>query len=456
VGSFIAFFLAAIPTLIHGATSAMDDSLARQAGEALEKATRYFVSRVAARGGYLWTYSEDLKERAGEGRATESQIWVQPPGTPSVGLAFLRAYSVTRHQFYLDAAKGAAEALVWGQLASGGWDYRIDFDPALSKRWYFRRDKEKGEPEKARRNYSVFDDNTTQSALRFLMEIDTVTKKQAPFHDAVRYGLDLMLKSQFPNGAWPQVYPLAPRGYSRYYTFNDGAINDCIAVMLEAYRIYKDGSYLKSAKRGGDFIIASQLPQPQSGWAQQYDHDVKPAPARWFEPAACCSAVTIRNIRTLIGLFLETSEEKYLKPIPAALEWLERSKLRERVWARFYELETNRPIYVTADQRTVYEQINLRPHYSWFGDYGEKEVMELYEKVSALGRAKYLAEKSRPPSSEERQERLTELQRRVRHVIAAQDREGRWVESGQIETSTFIRNAGVLCDYLEMVAGEGL
>ena len=429
-----------------------DDSLARRASEAMEKATRFFVTKVATHGGYLWWYSEDLKERAGEGKATETQIWVQPPGTPSVGFAFLRAYRVTGSEIYLDAAKRAADALVWGQLACGGWDYKIDFDPEGSKRWHYRRDNGKHKPGRGARYFAVFDDNTTQSALRFLMAVDGATNRQPEYHEAVKYGLEFMLSSQFPNGAWSQAYPPPhSRGYWDYYTFNDNAINDCISVMLDAYKGYGDRRYLESAKKGGDFIIASQLPAPQAGWAQQYDHDMKPAAARWFEPAACCSAVTCRNIRTLIGLYLETGEEKYLKPIPASLEWLERSKLRDNVWARFYELRTNRPIYVTAEREIVYEPVNLRQGYGWSGDYGGDEVARLYKSVIALGRERYLAEKERAPSPGEAERRLRSLEARVKKIIAAQDGEGRWVESGRIETSTFIRNMGTLCDYLETV-----
>jgi len=430
-------------------------SLRTHASEAMEKAARYFVSRVAAHGGYLWTYSEDLKQRWGEGRASESQIWVQPPGTPSVGFAFLRAYRATGEEMYLDAAKGAADALVWGQLSSGGWDYKIDFDPEGSKRWHYRRENAKPKPGRGARYWSVFDDNTTQSALRFLMAMDDATNRRLEYHDAVKYGLEFMLKSQFPNGAWSQAYPPPPsRGYWDYYTFNDNAINDCIKVMLDACRIYGEAQYLESAKRGGDFIIASQLPAPQSGWAQQYDHDMKPAAARWFEPAACCSAVTCRNIRTLVELFLETGEEKFLKPVAAALDWLGRPRLQDNVWARFYELETNRPIYVTADRRIVYEPVGLQRGYSWFGDYGGDEVSRMYKRIIALGREKYLAERARPPSPEERKARLKSTESRVRKIIAAQDAEGRWVENGKIETRTFIANMGALCDYLEMMESE--
>ncbi|GAG32050.1 unnamed protein product, partial [marine sediment metagenome] len=252
-----------------------------------------FHGTVSTNGGYLWVYSEDLKERAGEGKATVTQIWVQPPGTPSVGFAYLRAYEATGDAFYLGAAKAVADALVWGQLESGGWDYKIDFDPKHSQRWYYRHDKGKVDP-KGRRNTSTFDDNNSQSTLRFIMAVHKTTQEEK-YLSAVEYGLAFMLRSQFENGAWPQRYPLASKGYSQWYTFNDNAINDCIAVMLDAYDIYGNEKYLDSAKRGGDFIIASQLPEPQAGWAQQYDHDMNPASARWFEPAAVNGAVTPRN-----------------------------------------------------------------------------------------------------------------------------------------------------------------
>ena len=59
--------------------------------EAMERATRFFRTEIATEGGYLWRYKEDLSMRQGEGRATETQIWIQPPGTPSVGMTLLNA-----------------------------------------------------------------------------------------------------------------------------------------------------------------------------------------------------------------------------------------------------------------------------------------------------------------------------------------------------------------------------
>jgi len=436
-------------------TSVGASDLAEEAESALKKAGEYFRKMVSTNGGYLWVYSEDLKERAGEGKATETQIWVQPPGTPSVGFAYLRAYEATGDPFYLEAAKAAADALVWGQLESGGWDYRIDFDPERSRRWYYRHDKGKVDP-KGRRNTSTFDDNNSQSALRFVMAVHKTTQEQKHL-SAVKYGLAFMLRSQFENGAWPQRYPLASVGYSRWYTFNDNAINDCISVMLDAYDIYGNEKYLDSARRGGDFIITSQLPEPQAGWAQQYDHDMNPAPARWFEPAGVNGAVTARNIGTLIDLYLKTGEQKYFKSIPAAIDWLERSRMENGKWARFYELGSNRPIYVNMDKKVVYEFVNIRPGYSWMGDYASSAI-KLYEEVKNARRKKYLARRDALPTRDSQLSRMAKLGSRVRNVIEQQDERGRWVDKGQIRCSTFIRNTRLLSDYIALsheVAHDG-
>ena len=435
-----------IGTIVEGS------EIKEEAEATLKKAANYFYGTVATNGGYLWKYSKDLKKREGEGKATNTQIWVQPPGTPAVGFAYLKAYEATGDNFYLEAATSAADALIWGQLESGGWDYKIDFDPDESKKWYYRHDKGKVDP-KNRRNYSVFDDNNTQSALRFLMAVHKITGDEK-YWSAIEYGLSLMQKSQFDNGAWPQVYPLPPKGYSGFYTFNDGVINDCVAVMLDAYHLYNDERYLNSAKLAGDFIIASQLPEPQAGWAQQYSYDMKPAPARWFEPASVCSSVTSRNIKTLVELYLETGYEKYLKPIPSAIKWLKNSMLKDGNWARFYEIGTNKPIYVNMNREIVYEFINIRPGYSWVGEYGVEKNIELYEKVIKFGREKYLSEINMTPKVESSHKKLKDLESKVIDIINSIDDQGRWIDNGYILCSTFIKNVQLLSDYISLANKE--
>jgi len=102
-------------------------ALRDEALRALKAAASFYRAKVASHGGYVYYYSLDLKERWGEGKASADTIFVEPPGTPTVGMAYLKARAATGDGFYLDAARETAEALVYGQLQSGGWTQVIHF-----------------------------------------------------------------------------------------------------------------------------------------------------------------------------------------------------------------------------------------------------------------------------------------------------------------------------------------
>jgi PelA/Pel-15E family pectate lyase len=437
-------------TLIFNVTAAPEGELTENARAALHRAAVYLTS-IATRGGYVWEYTLDLKRRWGEGEATESQIWVQPPGTPSVGMALLRAWQATGDPLLRQAAEAAGDALIWGQLECGGWAYSIDFSPEGEKRWYYRHLKGTQGLDTAKlRNYGTFDDDTSQSATSLLIALSSSTKEYR-FREASEYALEFMLRAQYPNGGWPQVFP--PKGledgYWNYYTFNDGAINDVIRVMLEAWRAYGERKYLEAAKRGGDFIILSQGKPPQAGWAQQYNMALEPAWARKFEPPSWCSAVAARNIRTLVALYLETGDERYLRPIPAAIEWLNASAIGDGKWARFYEIGTNRPLYFTRDYKLTYSDADCPTHYSFQGSYGIPEAIAYYERVREMGRDRYLEETERKGSQAERLRRARQLEERVVKALAWQDPQGRWATEDRVRMRDFVQNIELLASYLE-------
>ena len=97
--------------------------LREDAKKTLKAAASYYREKVASHGGYVYYYSLDLKESWGEGKAGPDILFVQPPGTPTVGMAYLKAFEATGERFYLDAARETAEALVYGQLETGGWTW---------------------------------------------------------------------------------------------------------------------------------------------------------------------------------------------------------------------------------------------------------------------------------------------------------------------------------------------
>jgi hypothetical protein len=440
---------------------------------ALRKATDYLVS-ISAEGGYLWWYSTDLKQRRGENLATETQVWVQAPGTPSVGMAFLRAYEATRDDAHLRAALGAANALARGQLESGGWAYVIEFDPKLRRQWAYHTDSAATQPDfKSRKNITTFDDDNTQGALMFLMSFLSVATNLPPdawqpIRTALDFGLNRMLDAQYPVGAWPQRFngqphdparhPIRPASiatnwprqwphgdYGGFYTLNDNTQSDCIRTMLAAYRHTGDQRFLEAAKRGGEFLILAQLPEPQPAWAQQYNYDMQPAWARAFEPPAVCAAESGGAAQTLLDLHLETGAGKFLEPLPAFVAWVHRVQLRPNRWARLYELNSNQPLYGDRDGEIHYTLAEISAErqkgYAWEGDFDLPGLLKRYEKFQRDGREKSLVQmKARRLSAPGADA--------VAAILASQDAEGRWVSRDGLSMQTFVRNMEQLSAYL--------
>jgi PelA/Pel-15E family pectate lyase len=483
-----------LAVLASASPAAETNSLPQQARDALARATR-FMRSISAEGGYLWRYSLDLKERAGETKATATQVWIQPPGTPSMGEVFLRAHAATKDTLFLDAARDVGDALATGQLESGGWDYLIEFDPVKRTAWYRRADIGSCSAAEAakRKNISTFDDNNSQSAIRFLLALADVTKGSTDPRDgrariALDYALKKMLAAQYPNGAWPQRYDGQPRdaadypvlkasipatyprqygkeNYFRHYTLNDHTQRDCILTLLDAWRRTGRREFLDAVKRGADFLLLAQLPEPQPTWAQQYNARMEPAWARAFEPPAACTSESVGVLRLLTDLYVELGDERYLEPHARAFAWFKRSEMSPGVWARYYELHTNKPIFGDRDGKIYYrlEDISAERQkgYGWRGDFGVPGAIARYEEVKQRGRDAMLARsKPKPPTAEQKASRARSLEAGARAAIAALDVQGRWVTKGdlkrrdfdfgdRIETGTFIRNVELLSDYLE-------
>lgn len=458
------------------AARAEQTELRDQAAEALRRAVDFFRTQVATEGGYLWQYSEDLSRREGEGKASETTVWVQPPGTPAVGMAYLAAYEATEDPYYLDAARDAAGALVRGQLRSGGWDYRVEFDPRDRRRYAYRVDSGK---DGGGRNVTTLDDNTTQSALQLLMRVDRELEfQQATIHEAAEFALASLLEAQYPNGAWPQRYDHFPdpeefpvkrasypaswsrtypgRDYRAHYTFNDNTISDTIKTMLEASRIYERSEYRAAAEKAGAFILLAQMPEPQPAWAQQYDREMHPAWARKFEPPAITGGESRGIMRTLLALYRETGDERFLEPLPRAIAYFRRSRLDDGRLARFYELKTNKPLYFTKDYQLTYSDADMPTHYAFKTGYGIDKIAREYQRLRATP-PEELKRRDKPSHA-----RLTDkLVAQTKAAIDAQDERGRWVEDGRlkyhgsddptrrvISARTFLKNVTVLSRYL--------
>ncbi len=493
-GITVFLFALSVPISQTGATATAQIPTRQKAVAALAKAVQFFHTEVASHGGYVWKYSDDLVHRQGEGLADENTIWVQPPGTPAVGLALMDAYGATGDRAALDAARDAAQALVQGQLHSGGWNYSVTFDHERRREFNYRQPPSKGKPDvridpsepggwdvwrqrRYKSNMTLLDDDTTQSALRLLMRVDEALEfRDAAIHEATAFGLASVRKAQYPVGAWSHNYDRFPRAapdadyypvkaasfpetwsrtwtkrFAGCYMLNDRITLDAIKTMLDAHRIYGNQEYRDAALRGGDFLLRAQMPAPQRAWAQQYDRQMQPVWDRPFEPPAISGFESQDAIDTLRLLYERTAEKKYLVAAQEALKYLRSVQLPDGKLARFYELKTSRPLYFTKDYKVTYDRGQMPEHYALIVDSRLDAIADRLQRVAsdaAVTPAPRVA---------------GDLAADVRRIIDSMDPRGAWLEPGWVRNSdgkkvtpaagiinsqTFIDNVSTLCRYL--------
>ncbi|MCP5539538.1 MAG: polysaccharide lyase [Akkermansiaceae bacterium] len=489
----------------HGASA--QQATRESATAALAKAVGFYREKVASHGGYVYVYSGDLSLREAEGIPGPDTIWIQPPGTPLVGLAFLEAYRAIGDPACARAALDAALALTRTQLHSGGWYYSGHFDAEGRRPWFYRLDPD-GKPlpdptpeadldaptgwnttrqAKYRdKNETILDDNVTQAALRFLVEIDGDLKgKNAEIHDAAMHGLTALLNAQYPAGGWSASfdrfprnpaseaeYPIAdasypadwprewPKDFRGCYVTNDELMTRCVTTLLKAHEVYgaSDPRYLEGLRKAGDFLIRAQMPDPQPAWAQQYDAEMKPCWSRAFEPPAISSRESEEILRSLLEIALVTRDKRYLEPVPKALAYLKKSELPGGRLSRFHELQTNKPLYFTRGQGgkgfvMTYDDSRVSSNYGWINESRLDAIERDFRAVSA-------GQKPRP-------ERDPDLAKHAAEVIAALDDRGAWTEPGTVrnaegkkteppggivKSETFVANVRTLCAFLETLA----
>lgn len=460
--------LALLPSLILAAD--LPDPAAITA--AMKKAVVYAHTHLAREGGYASSYDKEGKIGEVEHGKSPTIISIQPHGTTTMGLAILRAYQATGDEVFLKAARDAAGALIKSQLASGGWDSDFDFDPEKAKKYHLRSQLDAGDKETGkRRNSSTLDDNKTQSALLFLLEMthEPACKDDAELKRCTKIAMDALLAAQAPIGAWPQQfsgpadaaspvlkasYPAEwsrtfPKvNYTGFYTLNDGNLERIAHLLFRAYELEKDERYLTALKKLGEFLLLAQMPEPQPVWAMQYDHDMHPAWARKFEPPSVTAYESLGALEVLHQLWVLTGDEKYLAPVQPALAWFERSKLPDGNYARFYELKTNKPLFFVKDSyELTYDDSNMPTHYS-FKDNRQDDI-DTFKKKLAQSREEQQKKLAGPQTPKEWASRAKGAASKARRAADSLDSEGRWLKDDQIDSGEFVKNLNAMTYYVE-------
>lgn len=440
---------------------------------AMKKATAFYTEKLAVHGGYASSWTKDLSLGMTEHKKSKTVISIQPHGTTTVGLALVRAYQATGDAQFLEAAKAAGRALVECQLSSGGWESDMDFAEESMKRYHLRQQVLAGDKEPGKRRYqSTLDDNKTQSALLFLLELAHLPecKEEAVLHDSLKAGLDSLLAAQYPNGGFPQqyagpvdastpvlkaAYPKAwPRqfpkeNYVGFYTLNDGNMQKIVQLLLRAHELTQEERFLNAAKKAGDFFILAQMPEPQPGWAQQYNLQMEPVWARKFEPPCVTGGESLSTMETLHELYVVTGDEKYLKPLPAAFAWYEKSALPDGQYARFYELQTNKPLYFVKDTyELVYDDGNLPTHYGFKLDTVGRDLGRLKEALTKP-REELLAKRAAPTTEKSWTSRAKGAVDKTVQALKTQSPEGHWLKGDEIEAADFVKHMQAMSLYVE-------
>jgi PelA/Pel-15E family pectate lyase len=241
-------------------------------------------------------------------------------------------------------------------------------------------------PPPGRGRANSLDNDAFDLPVRFLARMTEATN--APrYRRAVERSLDYLFEAQYPNGGFPQFYPLRD-GYYAHITYNDGAMIDALAILRDAaegtlFRFVDEARRRKAAEavaKGIDCILRTQIRQDGKLTAWCAQHDVKtlePAWARAYEPPSLSGGESVGLVRFLMEI--ERPSPEVIAAIEGAVEWLRSVSMKgfrvdrivdatgrtERrlvadpqagpLWARFYELGTNRPLYLDRDSKFLYD-----------------------------------------------------------------------------------------------------
>jgi len=271
-----------------------------------------------------------------------------------------------------------ADNLLLYQRNSGGWPKDIDMAKPLSESNQATLLREKSETD------STIDNGATYTQLNFLARVYTA-QHQERHRESFFKGFDYLIKAQYPNGGWPQFYPNLS-GYYKHITFNDGAMIGVMKLMRDvasAKRSYtfvgeaRRASAAKAVEKGIDCILKTQvvIKGRRTVWCAQHDEvTFAPAPARKYEVVSLSGGESVDVVRFLMSI--KNPSTAVVEAIEAAVTWFRESELKDSagapVWARFYEMGTNRPIFVGRDGVVKYNIAEIdeerRNGYRWYVD----------------------------------------------------------------------------------------
>lgn len=263
--------------------------------------------------------------------------------------------------------------------------------------------------------HATFDNGATTTELRFLARAFRVTNEPR-YQQGFLKGFCHILEAQYPNGGWPQFYPLS-EGYPRHITFNDNSMVGILEFLRDVSG-YSDYEFLKTEYRakaetavakGIECILRTQIKQngKLAVWCAQHDEKtLAPAWARSYEPPSFSGAESVGIVRFLMSV--EEPTPAIIAAVEGSVEWFRSVAIHGMrldeftnaegqndkrivadadagpIWARFYEIGSNRPIFLDRDSVVRYSFSEIgqerRTGYAYYGRWAAKLLTDEYSR----------------------------------------------------------------------------
>jgi PelA/Pel-15E family pectate lyase len=307
-----------------------------------------------------------------------------------------------------------AENMLLFQRSSGGWfkqfnhkqvDYNVEFSAA---------DKQIIADEVNNKDATI-DNNATTTEITYLLK--AYKKFNNPkYLAAAEKGISYLLEAQYANGGWPQYYP-DKSFYRGEITYNDNAMIHALNLLQDIVLKKNDFDIVnpsfvepstKAISKGIDCILKTQIKVngKLTAWCQQYDETtLQPAKARAYELPSITAQESVYIVEFLMSQPNPSREIR--DAINAAVQWFHSSKIvgykvdvipapntpkgrdiqlvtdsTSTIWARYYEIDTNKPFFCGRNGIKVYSvqdiEYERRNGYAWYGNWPQRLLDQKY------------------------------------------------------------------------------
>ena len=337
------------------------------------------------------------------GPSFAAQADAAAPSAPPEAAAGVRWRDIDRQpaDWYGTAeARAIAGSVRQYQTAAGGWPKNRDMTVPPSAAFLADTAYDHRAP--------TIDNGATYTQIRFLAAVASHDGADLELNRAaVVRGLQYLLAAQYANGGWPQYFPLRP-GYYTHITFNDDAMIGVLELLRDVAAGGEPFAWVEPPLRaraaaavgqGIACILRCQIVVGgrKTAWCAQHGEiTFEPVPARAYEHVSLSGNESVGIVRFLMGV--KDPSPEIVAAIEGAIAWFESAKLtgirldtppapglpqgHDRIvvadpsapplWARFYEIGTNRPIFSGRDSVIRYSLAEVEPErrggYNWFVD----------------------------------------------------------------------------------------